>query len=74
MTKNEIIEFAEMYLNNRGLKNYVKPGRLGKSEDNKIEVMFLKPEALDPAVVIDPPDIRVFVNTTTKEVTWIYQI
>ena len=73
MIANEIISLAEAYLNNRNSR-YVKPGQLGKTEGDNVEVIFLKPEALDPDVVIDPPDIKVLVNTKTKNVTLIYQM
>ena len=73
MTKNEILALAEKYLLERK-SNYVRPGELGERLGDSIEVIFLRPEALDPDVVIDPPDIRVSVNTKTKKVTWIYQM
>ncbi len=73
MSTNEIILLAEQYLISRGL-SYVKPGEIGRYKGNKIEVIFLKPEALDPDVVIDPPDMRMWVDSETKEVTWIWQI
>ena len=71
--QNELIRLAEQYLIDRGL-SYVKPGEIGRHKGNKIEVIFLKPEALDPDVVIDPPDMRMWVDSKTKEVTWIWQI
>jgi len=73
MTENEILALAEKYMTNRKSK-YVYPGTLGKCEGNKFEVIFLKIEVLDPDIVIDPPDVRVLVDTKTKEVTWIHQI
>jgi hypothetical protein len=73
MTRDQIIDLAEIYLNNEKIR-YVKPGQLGESEGDKVEVIFLKPEALDPNVVIDPPDVRMWVNTKTEEVTWIFQM
>jgi hypothetical protein len=73
MTREQIIALAEIYLNNEKIR-YVKPGQLGESEGDKVEVIFLKPEAFDPDVVIDPPDVRMWVNTKTEEVTWIFQM
>lgn len=73
ITENEIFSLAEKYLDLKKTK-YIKPGKLGKSRDNKVEVIFLKPEALDPDVVIDPPDVRVLVDAKTKEVSWIRQL
>ena len=73
MSLNEILFLAEQYLVTKKIE-YVIPGKLGKHVDDKIEVIFLHPEALNPDVVVDPPDTRVFVNTKTKEVTLIWQI
>ena len=73
MTDSEILALAEKYLVGRNTK-YIKPGQVGKYEGDKVEVIFLKPEALDPDVVIDPPDIRVLVDIKTKEVLWIRQM
>lgn len=73
MTENEILDLAEKYLENKKFK-YVRPGMLGKYEGNKVEVIFLKPEALDPDVVIDPPDLRVWVDIKTKGIIWILQM
>jgi hypothetical protein len=47
---------------------------LGERKDNQVEVIFLVPEALDPNIVIDPPDVRVWVNISNGEVELIYQM
>lgn len=73
MTESEILTLAERYLLSRNSR-YVCPGTLGKCAGDNIEVVFLKPEALEPDTVIDPPDIRVLVNIMTKEVTLVHQI
>jgi|GEM_PF-655450 hypothetical protein len=73
LSQNDILLLAEQYLINKKLR-YVKPGTVGRCKENKVEVIFLKSEALDPDVVIDLPDKRVWVDTETKEVTWIFQL
>jgi len=73
MSTEEIFALAEEYLNNRKI-DYVFPGEIGKCNQDEVEVIYLIPEALDPNCVIDPPDVRVWVNTKTKEVTWIDQM
>ena len=37
---------------------------------NGTSFVFLVPEALNPNVVIDPPDVRVWVYIKTGEVEW----
>jgi len=41
---------------------FVEPGKVVQRPDGLIEVIFLIPEALDPNVVIDPPDVWVLVD------------
>ncbi len=64
---------AEKFLTRLGLP-FVKPGQIGEVENNRVEVIFIKPEALDPNIVIDPPDIRLWVDKRTKEVSLIEQM
>lgn len=74
ISQNEILDLAEQYLIDKQIK-YIKPGRIGIRKDNQIEVIFLDPQTLDPKVaVVEPEDIRVWVNTKTKEVTLIWQM
>jgi len=90
MNEQDIINLATEYLEKDGVafvkpgtirklkpnsNTYLSPGHIIKADENTYEVIFLKPEALDPNVaVIDPPDVRVLVNTKTKKVNWIYQM
>lgn len=89
MNQQDIINLAAEYLEKDGVafvkpgtirklepnsNAYLSPGDIVKADENTYEVNFLKPEALDPHIVIDPPDIRVLVNTKTKVVSWIYQM
>lgn len=71
MNNEEVVMLAENFLNNRNV-DYVQPGQIGRVESNRVEVIFLNPIALEPGVVIDPPDIRLWVNLNTKEVELIY--
>jgi len=73
MTEEEILALAEGYLSARK-SSYILPGKLGERVGDKIEVIFLKPETLDPDIIIDPPDIRILVDIRTKEVAWVYQM
>jgi hypothetical protein len=69
MNKTDMLELAEQYLINRKI-DFVRPGKFGCVEGNRQEVIFLDPLVLDPRVaVVDPGDIRVWVNAKTKEVT-----
>lgn len=52
MTEEDIIKYAEDYLSSRKIK-FVKLGSIGKREDNRVEVIFLVPEALDLNAVVD---------------------
>ena len=73
MNKKEILQLAQTYMNNRKV-NIVLPGKIGKNRGNQVEVIFLNPIALEPDVIVCPPDNRVWVNIENKEVTWIEQM
>lgn len=57
----DIIQTAEAFLAARAVK-FVKPGSLLQRTGDTFEVCFMIPEALDPNVVVDPPDIKVLVH------------
>lgn len=72
MTNDEIRNLAVAYL----IKNripYVEPCEFGVKDGIKQEIIFISPLALGPGVV-DPPDVRLWVNTKTREVTLIIQM
>lgn len=71
MTGDDAIKIAEQYLKEKKI-NYVLPGIIERRQEDKIEVVFLNPIALDPDAVIDPPDIRLWVYVQTKNVELIY--
>lgn len=73
MNTDKLITLAEEFLNSQHLK-FARPGEIGEVEDDRVEVIFMKPEALDPNVVIDPPDIRVWVSKKTGDVKLIDQM
>lgn len=73
MTNDEIIKLAAEYLTKRDVP-FAEPYEFGEKQGEKQEVIFMHPLALVPGVVIDPSDVRVWVNTVTKEVTKIRQL
>lgn len=73
MNESEIIELAEKYLVDTEI-SFVRPGRIGNRMNESFEIIFLVPEALEPDAVIDPPDVRVKVNLTTKDVSLVEQM
>lgn len=74
MTNEEIMNLAKAYLIKSQIP-FVEPGELGEKEGSKQEVIFLDPLVLDPKVaVVEPEDVRVWVDTQTNEVTLIYQM
>lgn len=73
MNDQQSIKLAEQYLKKHNI-GYVLPGEIGERENNRVEVIFLVPLALDPNCVIDPPDVRLWVNIYNSEVTFIDQM
>jgi len=73
MNNEEILELAKDYMNKHNV-DIVLPGTIGLVSGSNVEIIFLKPMALDPDSIVCPPDNRVWVNTETKEVTWIVQM
>lgn len=65
---------AQKYLTARKIP-FVTSAEFGEVDNDRVEVIFLTPEMLDPNVVtVDPPDIRVWVNRKTGEVELIPQM
>ncbi len=72
MSDTDYITIAAEFLSQQDI-GFVQPGEIGRKEDLKVEVIFLVLETLDPNVaVVDPPDIRVWVNTKNYEVELSY--
>lgn len=74
MIDNELISTAAEFLRSQEI-GFVEPGKIGRKDDVKVEVIFPVPETLDPNVaIVDPPDVRVWVHTGSKEVRLIHQM
>lgn len=73
MKEKELIACAEKFLKNKNI-SFVKPGEIGQRDGNRLEIIFLIPEALDSNIVIDPPDVRVWINIYSGEVELIHQM
>ena len=73
MSNDDLIREAEKFLIQQGSK-YSNPGRVGRIKEDCIEVIFMKPDALNSRVVIDPPDIRLWVDKQSGKVELIYQM
>jgi hypothetical protein len=62
MKDSEVIKIAASYLSEKKI-GFVNSGVFGRLEGNKKEVIFPVPETLDPTVaVVEPPDVRVWVD------------
>ncbi|QVL55042.1 MAG: hypothetical protein KFB95_06920 [Simkaniaceae bacterium] len=74
MNKTTIVNIAKQYLESKNI-DFLEPGKLGRLEGHKQEVVFLDPQALDPNVaVVEPGDIRVWVNVNTKQAALLEQM
>jgi hypothetical protein len=73
MNNEKVLALAELYLNKKNIR-YIKPGECGMHDGHRVEVIFMIPETLDPNAVVDPPDIRVWVNIYSGEVELINQM
>lgn len=73
MKVDEILKKAEQFLNRSDIE-YVLPEKIGRKDNHEMEVIFLVPYALMPGVTVAPPDVRVWVNTSTGKVTLIEQM
>lgn len=73
MNTTKLISYAEDFLN-KHKADFVRPGKIGRIDNRRVEVIFLVPLALNPNVVIDPPDIRLWVNIDSGEIEIIEQM
>lgn len=73
MNNIEILKRAESFLDRKKIE-YVRPGMIGIQENHRVEVIFLVPDALNPNVVVDPPDVRLWVNIYSGDVELIPQM
>jgi hypothetical protein len=61
MNIDEVKQLAAEFLASRKIE-FVPTGEVYPITSILSEVVFLVPEALDPDVVVDPPDVRVIVD------------
>jgi hypothetical protein len=73
MSDIQLIICAEKFLKNNSI-SYVKPGTIGQRVSDQVEIIFLVPEALDPNIVIDPPDVRLWVDINSGKVEFMPQM
>jgi len=74
MTEVQCLQIAENFLYSNGI-GYLPAGRVGRKEEHRWEAIFPIPETLDPRIaVIDPPDVRVWVDIFGGGVELIYQM
>lgn len=74
MMEAQCIKAAEQYLQSRSI-GYLPPGKIGRKEADRWEVIFSVPETLDPNIaIVDPPDVRVWVNSVDDFVELINQM
>jgi hypothetical protein len=57
------IRIAKSFLKDKGIP-FEEPVRASKLDGSRIEVVFAALGASDPNLVVDPPDVRVQVDTT----------
>lgn len=74
MNEKMLIEKAEQYLRDRNI-SFVPQGKVGRKQNETIEVVFPVPEALDETIAVaDPPDVRVIVDIKSGEACLIDQM
>lgn len=64
MNDIQLIGYAEKFLNSKNIA-FFKPGEIARRNSERVEIVFLIPETLDPDVVIDPSDVRILVDIKT---------
>jgi len=73
MKETELIDKAENFLRLEGI-DFAYPAKIGRVTNNKSEVIFLVPEALEPDTVVDPPDVRVWVFHEEEKAELVFQM
>jgi hypothetical protein len=66
MEIDKAISIADAFLSKR-LIGHCEPVKVQKTAQGDMEVIFTVPEALQPDVVVDPPEVRVMVYAGTQE-------
>ncbi len=73
MNESQLIARAEKFLKSKNIA-FIKSGEIGRRNGERVEIIFIVPKALDPNIVVDPPDVRVWVNVNSGEVKFIPQM
>ena len=74
MSDTDLITRAAEFLSQEDI-GFIQPGKIGRKEGVKVEVIFPVPETLDPNIaIVDPPDVRVWVSSDNYEVELIHQM
>jgi len=73
MNSNEVKQLAAQFLMSRRIQ-FVPGGEISPIASTRSEVTFLVPEALDPDVVVDPPDVRVIVDHESRSCELVVQM
>jgi hypothetical protein len=60
------LSIAEAFLSKRRI-GYCEPVRVQETAQGDMEVIFTVPEALQPGMVVDPPEVRVLVRANKWE-------
>jgi hypothetical protein len=66
MKIEEAIFIADAFLNKRRI-GHCEPITVAQTAEGDVEITFTVPEALQPDVVVDPPEVRVLVSADTLE-------
>lgn len=73
MDTKEAVDLAATFLESRQI-GFTDPVWVVARSEALLEVIFTVPEALDPNIVVDPSDIRVLVDATTRGVSLVTQM
>jgi len=73
MDSDRAIQLAASYLQRKRI-GFSKPVRAVRIDSATIEVIFTALGALNPNVVVDPPDVRVRVSIDTQETELVPQM
>lgn len=66
MDVEKAISIADDFLNKKRI-GHCEPITVAHTPEGDFEITFTVPEALQPDVVVDPPDVRVLVHAITLE-------
>jgi hypothetical protein len=73
MDADEAIKLAAQYLADKNI-GFSEPVHVIAAKGPALEVVFTAPGALDPNLVVDPPDIRVLVRTDSSQIDLVLEM